>query len=76
MIAPTTKGWTCKTCQREVQTYWVTCAQCHQDKWPTLPSPPPAQYNCQLCLSGVNEARRKVASAAPRGPRGKFASKA
>lgn len=75
MIVAGTKGWTCKTCQREVQTYRLVCAQCGQERYPTL-SAKPAWYVCQFCLAGAGMASRKAALAAKRGPRGKFASKA
>lgn len=75
MIVAGTKGWTCKTCQREVQTYRLLCSQCGQEKYPTL-SAKPARYVCQLCLSGATHNRRKAALAGTRGLRGKFAPKA
>ena len=58
MIVAGTKGWTCKGCQREVQTYRLLCAQCGQEKSPSL-SAKPAQYVCQLCLAGGSEGRRE-----------------
>ena len=44
-------------------TYQVTCAECHEDRWPVLPERP-TRYVCARCTAtpAATKAARKIAT--------------
>lgn len=47
-------------------TFQVTCSNCNEEKWPTLPERP-TTYVCVLCMSVPREVREARKAAAAKG---------